>query len=176
MVLQGILICKNLGANFALKQTFARMCPQMVREGLKSAELFLANSTVVWILSRVQHVVAMQMGGLDEAHLANVAFKRTFARVRSRVLREVGRTDETLIANVTLERTFSRMRPHMDREGVPPFELFLANFAPMRLLSRVYDVVLQGGEISFFILERVRQRPESATMAPSRRATGTDGR
>ena len=107
------------------------------------------------LLTRVHHAVGLQVGGLGEAHLANVAFKRTFARVRPQMGREVGIAVESLLANFAL--VFLRVRPHMEHEVPQQAELLLANCAPMRLLSCVHhEVVLQGGDISVFILQRVR--------------------
>ena len=43
-----------LVAHVALKRTFARVRPQVVRQVVPSGELFVANAALVWLLTRVR--------------------------------------------------------------------------------------------------------------------------
>ena len=51
---------ETLGANVTFVGTFARVRPQMLREGAQPGELFLANVAPMRFLSRVHHAVAVQ--------------------------------------------------------------------------------------------------------------------
>ena len=51
---------ETFGAKVAFKRTFPCMRPQMVLEGVKPAELFVAKATLMRLLSRVHKVVGLQ--------------------------------------------------------------------------------------------------------------------
>ena len=122
--------------------------------------LLLAAAARVGPLFGVHQLVQLEVSELGEPSLADVALVRLLIRVESQMRSQVGGLRETLGANVALVRTFASVRPQMVLE--------IAQLAE-RLAAKIALV----NQLSVSLLQRVRMRPDSAVLAPSRRTAGT---
>ena len=124
-------------------------------------ELLLAAAAAsVDPVVRVLQLVQLEVSELGEPSLANVALVRLLPLVEFQMHLQVGGLRETHGANVTFKRTFARVRPQVV-------------FQVAQLFARLGAKIALVNQLSVSLLQRVRMRPDSAFLAPSRRTAGT---